>query len=102
MLWKLAEKDVTVMRERALQTFGFVAGLGFAFLPLLMLLKTSVRNVDGIWYAGAVAFAALVIVIFAALLRRGAPGFAKGLVWSLLAFLPASLVLWSLVHLPPH
>ena len=71
-------------------------------MPLFMILITTFRDVNGTWYFAAVVFSVLVVALFAALLRQGAREIAKGLLWSVVAFLPASLVLWSLVHLPAH
>jgi hypothetical protein len=88
--------------SRVLAATGFIAGLAFAFLPVLIVLGGATRQVDGTWYTGAVIFSTLVVAVFATLLRRAAPEVASGLGWSLALFLFGALALWSLVHLPAH
>jgi hypothetical protein len=90
------------MRARILQTTAFIAGLAFALTPLFIVVGGTTRQIDGRWYAAAVAFSVIVVGFFAALLRNQGPEIAKGLAWSIPALLVISVVLWSLVHLPAH
>jgi len=90
------------MRRILLAATGLIAGLTFAFLPVIIVLGGATRQVDGVWYTAAVIFATAGGAVFAALLRPAVPEVASGLGWSLPVFLFGALALWSLVHLPAH